>query len=44
MKKPTYKLSTNLGYNNPTEDIKSIDFINLKIYTLKIIKWIKIKV
>jgi len=44
MKKPTDKISTNLGHNNPTEDIKSIDFINLKIYTLKIIKWIKIKV
>ena len=44
MKKPTDKLATNLGHNNPPEDIKSINFINLKVYTIKIIKWIKIKI
>ena len=28
MKKPTDKLATNLGHNNPPEDIKSIEFTN----------------
>jgi len=36
MKKPTDKLATNLGHNNPPEDIKSIDFTNSAIEKLKI--------
>ena len=44
MKKPTNKLATNLGHNNPPVIIKSIDFINLKIYNIKIILWTKIKI
>jgi len=44
MKKPTDKLSTNLGHNNPPKGIKSINFINLKIYNIKIILWTKIKI
>ena len=36
MKKPTDKLSTFLGHNNPPEDIKSIEFTNSAIEKLKI--------
>ena len=36
MKKPTDKLSTNLGHNNPPEDIKSIEFTNSAIEKLKV--------
>jgi hypothetical protein len=32
MKKPTDKLATNLGHNNPPAKIESIDFVNLKVY------------
>ena len=34
MKKPTDKLSTFLGHNNPPEDIKSIEFTNSAIESL----------
>jgi len=33
-----------LGHNNPPVNINSIDFINLKIYNIKLILWKKIKV
>ena len=36
MKKTTNKLSTNLGHNNPPENIKSIEFTNSAIEKLKI--------
>ena len=36
MKKPTDKLSTFLGHNNPPEDIKSIEFTNEAIKKLKV--------
>ena len=36
MKKPTDKLATNLGHNNPPEDIKSIEFTNSAIDKLKV--------
>jgi len=38
MKKPTDKLATNLGHNNPPEDIKSIEFTNSAIEKLKVEK------
>ena len=44
VKQPTNKHVNNLGHNNPPVNPESIDFINLKIYTIKIIKWIKIKI
>ncbi|WP_415302758.1 hypothetical protein ABXT48_05415 [Candidatus Pelagibacter sp. Uisw_101] len=44
MKKPTDKLATNPGYNNPPVNPKSVDFINLKIYNVKIILWTKLKI
>ena len=36
MKQPTDKLATNLGHNNPPEDIKSIEFTNSAIEKLKV--------
>jgi hypothetical protein len=36
MKQPTNKPATNPGYNNPTEDIKNIEFTNSAIEKLKI--------
>ena len=36
IKKPTDKLATNLGHNNPPEDIKSIEFTNSAIDKLKV--------
>jgi len=36
MKKPTDKLATNVGHNNPPEDIKSIEFTNSAIEKLKV--------
>jgi len=37
MKKPTNKLATNLGHNNPPVNIKSIDFTNSAIDKLKVV-------
>ena len=37
MKKPTDKLSTNLGHNNPPVKIESIDIVNFKIYDILLI-------
>ena len=36
MKQPTNKPATNLGHNNPPEDIKSIEFTNSAIEKLKV--------
>jgi len=44
MKQNIKKQIKNLGHNNPIVNPKSINFINLKIYTIKMIKWIKIKI
>ena len=44
MKQLDQKHVKNLGHNNPLVNPKSIDFTNLSIYKVKIIKWIKIKI
>ena len=36
MKQPTNKPATNLGHNNPPEDIKSIEFTNSAIEKLRV--------
>jgi hypothetical protein len=43
-KQPDQKYVNFLGHNNPPVNIKSIDFINLKIYDIELITWKKIKV
>jgi len=44
MKQRIKKQINNLGHNNPPVNPKNINFINLKIYNIKMIKWIKIKI
>jgi hypothetical protein len=44
MKRLIRKPTINLGHNNPLLKIMSIDFINSKIYNIKIILCIKVKI